>query len=106
MVKYSDGSQHQTKINLLKKVLNIVTSVLLNDHEVGLGSLIGRVHCVLGSDWVLSVFQFSLSLNSDTGTAAQVCKAFQRVSKCKSIIRVNFFSCVARASTPSPTTAS
>ena len=34
MVKHSDGSQPQTKINLLKKVLNIVTSVLHNDHEV------------------------------------------------------------------------
>ncbi|GMS88516.1 hypothetical protein PENTCL1PPCAC_10691, partial [Pristionchus entomophagus] len=34
MVKHSDGTQHQTKINLLKKVLNIVTSVLHNDHEV------------------------------------------------------------------------
>ncbi|GMT18863.1 hypothetical protein PFISCL1PPCAC_10160 [Pristionchus fissidentatus] len=37
MVKHSDGSQHQTKINLLKKVLNIITSVLHNDHESKLG---------------------------------------------------------------------
>lgn len=34
MVKHSDGSQYQTKINLLKKVLNIVTNVLHLDHEV------------------------------------------------------------------------
>lgn len=34
MVKHSDGTQYQTKINLLKKVLNIVTNVLHLDHEV------------------------------------------------------------------------
>ncbi|VDM37677.1 unnamed protein product [Toxocara canis] len=34
MVKHSDGGQYQTKINLLKKVLNIVTNVLHMDHEV------------------------------------------------------------------------
>ncbi|GMR41788.1 hypothetical protein PMAYCL1PPCAC_11983, partial [Pristionchus mayeri] len=37
MVKHSDETQHQTKINLLKKVLNIVTSVLHNDHETKIG---------------------------------------------------------------------
>ncbi|VDN01607.1 unnamed protein product [Thelazia callipaeda] len=34
MIKHSDGSQYQTKINLLKKVLNIITNVLHLDHEV------------------------------------------------------------------------
>ncbi|CAI4229027.1 unnamed protein product [Auanema sp. JU1783] len=34
MIKHSDGSQAQTKITLLKKVLSIVTSVLHLDHEV------------------------------------------------------------------------
>lgn len=34
MIKHSEGSQSQTKINLLKKVLNIVTGVLHVDHEV------------------------------------------------------------------------
>ncbi|MFH4979766.1 hypothetical protein AB6A40_006475 [Gnathostoma spinigerum] len=33
MVKHSDGSQYQSKISLLKKVLNIVTNVLHLDHE-------------------------------------------------------------------------
>lgn len=33
MVKYSDGSQHSTKINLLKKVLGILTQTLHADHE-------------------------------------------------------------------------
>ena len=36
MVKHSDGSQTQMKINLLKKVLNILTSVLHTDHEASL----------------------------------------------------------------------
>ncbi|KAL4002895.1 CCR4-Not complex component Not1 family protein [Acanthocheilonema viteae] len=34
MIKHSDGTQYQTKINLLKKVLNIITNVLHLDHEV------------------------------------------------------------------------
>lgn len=33
MIRYSDGSQHATKINLLKKVLAILTQALHNDHE-------------------------------------------------------------------------
>lgn len=36
MVKHSDGAQYQTKINLLKKVLNTVTTVLCVEHEVSL----------------------------------------------------------------------
>ncbi|CAJ0941330.1 unnamed protein product, partial [Mesorhabditis belari] len=34
MVRFSDGSQAHTKVNLFRKVLNIVTSVLVLDHEV------------------------------------------------------------------------
>uniref|UniRef100_A0A914CS85 CCR4-NOT transcription complex subunit 1 n=1 Tax=Acrobeloides nanus TaxID=290746 RepID=A0A914CS85_9BILA len=33
MVRYSDGPQHSTRINLLKKVLNIVTQALHHSHE-------------------------------------------------------------------------
>ncbi|CAJ0580727.1 unnamed protein product, partial [Mesorhabditis spiculigera] len=33
MVKYSDGNQTHTKINLFKKVLNLLTNVLMSDHE-------------------------------------------------------------------------
>lgn len=46
MVKHSDGTQHQTKINLLKKVLNIVTSVLHTDHEVMVYGTNGHLHPV------------------------------------------------------------
>jgi CCR4-NOT transcription complex subunit 1 len=34
MVKYSDGQHHSTKVNLLKKVLNILSTALIKDHEV------------------------------------------------------------------------
>uniref|UniRef100_A0A158R661 CCR4-NOT transcription complex subunit 1 n=1 Tax=Syphacia muris TaxID=451379 RepID=A0A158R661_9BILA len=34
MIKHSDGGQYQTKINLLKKILNLVTHVLHQDHEI------------------------------------------------------------------------
>uniref|UniRef100_A0A183BRX3 CCR4-NOT transcription complex subunit 1 n=1 Tax=Globodera pallida TaxID=36090 RepID=A0A183BRX3_GLOPA len=33
MVKYSDGQHHSTKVNLLKKVLTILTNALNKDHE-------------------------------------------------------------------------
>ncbi|CAK5085824.1 unnamed protein product [Meloidogyne enterolobii] len=33
MVKYSDGQHHSTKVNLLKKVLNILSSAVHKDHE-------------------------------------------------------------------------
>ncbi|KAI1717100.1 CCR4-Not complex component, not1 domain-containing protein [Ditylenchus destructor] len=33
MVKYSDGTHHSTKVNLLKKVLGILTTALHADHE-------------------------------------------------------------------------
>ncbi|KAL3112675.1 hypothetical protein niasHT_013711 [Heterodera trifolii] len=33
MVKYSDGQHHSTKVNLLKKILAILTTALNNDHE-------------------------------------------------------------------------
>lgn len=33
MIKYSDGAQHATKINLLKKILAILTQALHTDHE-------------------------------------------------------------------------
>lgn len=33
MVKYSDGAHHSTKVNLLKKVLGIITTALHADHE-------------------------------------------------------------------------
>ena len=33
MVKYSDGTHHTTKMNLLKKVLSIITSALQKDYE-------------------------------------------------------------------------
>lgn len=33
MVKYSDGQHHSTKVNLLKKVLNILSTALAKDHE-------------------------------------------------------------------------
>lgn len=33
MVKYSDGTHHTTKVNLLKKVLGILTTALHTDHE-------------------------------------------------------------------------
>jgi hypothetical protein len=33
MVKYSNGEHHSTKVNLLKKVLNILSTALAKDHE-------------------------------------------------------------------------
>lgn len=34
MIKYSDGIHMQMKVSLLKKILNIVTTVLTLDHGV------------------------------------------------------------------------